>query len=47
MSSSDCNRIAQQVLTAMERQEPFTLPMMTVADLGRVLDCLKAAELAA
>lgn len=44
MGGSDCNRIAGQIRGALERRQPFTLPLMTAADLGRVLACLRAAS---
>lgn len=47
MSSSDYIRIAGQIRRALERKQSFTLPLMTMADLGRVLARLRATEAAA
>lgn len=47
MSNNDYNRIAGQIRRALERKQSFTLPLMTIADLGRVLACLQVTEAAA
>jgi len=47
MSSNDYIRIAGQIRTALERQQPFTLPLMTMADLGHVLGHLRERRPAA
>lgn len=41
MSSKDYNRIAVEIRSALERGQSFNLPLMTVADLGRVMQCLR------
>lgn len=47
MSNSDYNRIAGEIRSALEHNQSFTLPLMKVADLSRVLACLQAMEAAA
>jgi len=44
MSSNDYNRIANQIRSSLQCKKSFSLPLMTVADLGQVLIRLKAME---
>lgn len=44
MSSNDYIRIAGQIRKALECRQSFTLPLMTMADLGQVLGHLRKQE---
>ena len=47
MSNNTITMIAKQIKTAFATGKPYTMPMMTVRDLGRVLMLLDEIEYAA
>lgn len=41
---NDLNRVAESIRGAFTTGTPYTMPLLTVRELGQVLDMLRASE---